>query len=110
MRQVCHGSPGEPGPRSVRSPAMYVAVPREHAPGERRVALTPDAVGRLAPLGIEVLVESGAGAPAVDTAAALHEQADLVVRVGRIEPGEVSALREGCAFVGWLWPRTSPEL
>ena len=103
---------------------MYVAVPREHAPGERRVALTPDAVGRLAPLGIEVLVESGAGAPAalpdaayreagatvVDTAAALHEQADLVVHVGRIEAGEVSALREGCAFVGWLWPRTSPEL
>src|SRR5689334_23849863 len=103
---------------------MYVAVPREHAPGERRVPLTPDAVGRLQPLGIEVLVESGAGAPAalldaayreagatiVDTTAALNEQADVVVHVGRIEPDEVAALREGCALVGWLWPRTSPEL
>jgi len=103
---------------------MYVAVPREHAPGERRVALTPDAVGRLAPLGIDVLVESGAGAAAalpddayraagatiVDTAAALHQQADVVIRVGRIEPDDVSALREGCVLVGWLWPRTSPEL
>jgi NAD(P) transhydrogenase subunit alpha len=103
---------------------MYVAVPREHAAGERRVALTPDAVGRLGPLGIEVLLESGAGAPAalpddayrqagatiVDSAAALHEQADIVVHVGRVEPEEVSALREGSALVGWLWPRTSPEL
>ena len=43
---------------------MNVAVPREHAPGERRVAITPDAVRRLTPLGLEVLVESGAGVPA----------------------------------------------
>jgi NAD(P) transhydrogenase subunit alpha len=103
---------------------MYVAVPREHAAGERRVALTPDAVGRLAPLGIEVLLESGAGVPAalpddayreagatvVDSAAALHEQADIVVRVGGLEPDDVSALREGCVLIGWLWPRTNPEL
>jgi H+-translocating NAD(P) transhydrogenase subunit alpha len=103
---------------------MYVAVPREHEPGERRVALTPDAVGRLGPLGIEVLVESGAGdlaalpdsayreagATIVDTAAALLEQADIVVRAGRVQADEVPALREGCLLVGWLWPRTSPEL
>jgi H+-translocating NAD(P) transhydrogenase subunit alpha len=103
---------------------MYVAVPREHEPGERRVALTPDAVGRLAPLGLEVLVESGAGdlaalpdsayreagATIVATAAALYEQADIVVRAGRVQADEVPALREGCLLVGWLWPRTSPEL
>jgi H+-translocating NAD(P) transhydrogenase subunit alpha len=103
---------------------MYVAVPREHEPGERRVALTPDAVGRLGSLGLEVLVESGAGdlaalpdsayreagATIVDTAAALLEQADIVVRAGRVQADEVPALREGCLLVGWLWPRTSPEL
>src|SRR6185312_12437803 len=38
------------------------------------------------------------------------EQADIVVRVGRLEPGDVAALREGCVLVGWLWPRTNPEL
>jgi NAD(P) transhydrogenase subunit alpha len=88
------------------------------------VALTPDAVGRLQPLGIEVLVESGAGDPAalpdsayreagatiVDSAAALFEQADIVVRAGRVQPDEVPALREGCVVVGWLWPRTNPDL
>jgi NAD(P) transhydrogenase subunit alpha len=103
---------------------MYVAVPREHEPGERRVALTPDAVARLEPLGLEVLVESGAGDPAalpdaafreagatiVDSAAQLHAEADIVVRAGRVQAAEVPALREGCALVGWLWPRTSPDL
>src|SRR3954447_2636090 len=103
---------------------MYVAVPREHEPGERRVALTPDAVARLEPLGLEVLVESGAGDPAalpdvafreagatiVDSAAELHAKADIVVRAGRVQAAEVPALREGCALVGWLWPRTSPDL
>src|SRR5690348_14601709 len=103
---------------------MYVAVPREHEPGERRVALTPDAVGRLQPLGIEVLIESGAGdlaalpdtayreagATIVETPAALYDQADIVVRAGQVQPDDVPALREGCVLVGWLWPRTSPEL
>jgi NAD(P) transhydrogenase subunit alpha len=40
---------------------MRVAVPRETAAGERRVALVPDAVTRLAAAGFEVVVERGAG-------------------------------------------------
>ncbi|MFJ2592386.1 Rossmann-fold NAD(P)-binding domain-containing protein [Streptomyces erythrochromogenes] len=41
---------------------MIVGVCGETAPGERRVALVPDAVGAVQALGLEVLVESGAGA------------------------------------------------
>ena len=40
---------------------MKVAVVKETAPGERRVALVPDAVTKLQAAGLEVLVESGAG-------------------------------------------------
>jgi len=40
---------------------MIVGVPVEHAPGERRVALTPDAVGRLAQKDLSVLVEKKVG-------------------------------------------------
>ncbi|HEM45767.1 MAG TPA: NAD(P)(+) transhydrogenase (Re/Si-specific) subunit alpha, partial [Alphaproteobacteria bacterium] len=40
---------------------MIVGVPKEVTPGERRVALVPDAVGPLKKLGMEVVVESGAG-------------------------------------------------
>ena len=86
---------------------MNVAVPHEHAAGERRVALTPDAVARLEPLGLKVLIESGAGdaaslldaayrdagATVVDSAAELYRQGDIVVRVGRVQPDEVAALR-----------------
>ena len=40
---------------------MRVAVPKENDAGERRVAIVPDAVGRLAPLGFSFAVEQDAG-------------------------------------------------
>ncbi|QNN24646.1 Re/Si-specific NAD(P)(+) transhydrogenase subunit alpha [Planctomycetales bacterium ZRK34] len=40
---------------------MIVGVPKETFPDERRVALTPDAVGVLAKLKVEVVIETGAG-------------------------------------------------
>jgi len=42
--------------------AVYVAVPGESTPGERRVALTPEGAAALIGLGHQVGVESGAGA------------------------------------------------
>ena len=36
---------------------MRIGVPRELEPGERRVALVPDAVSRLAGSGFEIVVE-----------------------------------------------------
>ena len=43
---------------------MKVGVARETAPGERRVALVPEALGKLQQAGLEILVETGAGAGA----------------------------------------------
>ena len=40
--------------------AMKIAVPKEITPGERRVALVPDAVAGLVKAGLQVLVERGA--------------------------------------------------
>ena len=40
---------------------MKVAVPRESYPGERRVALVPANVPQLAKVGLEVIIETGAG-------------------------------------------------
>jgi H+-translocating NAD(P) transhydrogenase subunit alpha len=39
---------------------MNVSVPKETAAGERRVALVPEVLDRLAKSGIEVVVEAGA--------------------------------------------------
>src|SRR5205085_5070033 len=53
------------GPRArIPFAAMRLGVPKETAPGERRVALVPETVGRLAGAGFEVAVERGAGAVA----------------------------------------------
>ena len=102
---------------------MKVGVPRERADGERRVALTPDAVSRLTAAGTPVLVEQGAGEAAslpdgdyreagaeVVDGEVLTGSADAIVRVGRIEPADVDGLRPGTLLVGYLWPLTNPEL
>src|SRR6185312_14035506 len=55
-----------PSPRSDTFPAfMRVGVPKETAEGEHRVALVPEVVAKLKTKGIDVLVESGAGADAL---------------------------------------------
>lgn len=43
---------------------MEIGIPAEKAPGERRVALTPAAIGRLAESGHSIVVEEGAGVAA----------------------------------------------
>jgi len=43
---------------------MKIGIPRETFPGERRVAISPTSLAALAKSGIEVVVESGAGAHA----------------------------------------------
>ena len=48
-----------------QSSPLTVGVVAEHAVGERRVALVPDAVQRLTAHGLRIIVEPGAGAPAL---------------------------------------------
>ncbi len=49
----------------VPAPQMRVGVPKETAAGEQRVALVPEVVGKLKAKGLEILVQSGAGASAL---------------------------------------------
>ena len=44
---------------------MRIGVPKETAAGEHRVALVPEVVGKLKAKGLDVLVQSGAGADAL---------------------------------------------
>lgn len=48
---------------SVVAPAknLYIGVPKEVFPGEKRVALTPDAALKIIKTGFKVRVEKGAG-------------------------------------------------
>ncbi len=103
---------------------MKIAVPRETADGETRVALTPLIAGQLVGDGVEVLVQAGAGeassntdeayreagATIVPDAPALYGQADAVLRVGRPSDEEVEMLREGSILIGTLGTLAKPEL
>jgi NAD(P) transhydrogenase subunit alpha len=97
---------------------MRIAVPKESAPGERRVGLVPDGVGKLVKAGHEVVIEQGAGSAAgipddafVKAGATLRPDfastvtgADVVTKVQRPSAGEVAALSSGVVLVALLQP------
>ena len=103
---------------------MYIAVLRETAPGERRVALVPDAVQRLADMGHQVAVVAGAGEAAQHTDAAysaagatvtadvrhLVSQAHVVLGIRAPSPEIQAAMRPGTMLIGMLAPLSNPEL
>lgn len=97
---------------------MKIAVPKEHAPGENRVALIPETVAKFVKAGIAVAVERGAGTAAhfpddayaaagatvaADTAA-LYAGADVVARVAKPSDAELEGLRPGTILIGFLAP------
>ncbi len=103
---------------------MKVGVPREATPGERRVALVPDSVTKLVEAGVEVVVETGAGAAASFRDAAyeaagahvaandeaLYGDADLVAKVQKPAAEEIERLREGTVLVSFLQPLVDAEV
>jgi NAD(P) transhydrogenase subunit alpha len=102
---------------------VRVAVPKESAPGERRVALVPEIVKKLTDTGFELSVETGAGAGAsfsdrayeeagasiVSSAEELLSQADAVVKVQKPSNEEIELLREGSILIAFLQPLTDRD-
>jgi proton-translocating NAD(P)+ transhydrogenase subunit alpha len=100
---------------------MKVAVVKETAPGERRVALIPEIVTRLTGAGLDVLVESGAGAGAwfpdaayaeagatIVTREELASEAAVILTVTRPDDTLLPALKPGQAVIGMLNPLADP--
>jgi len=97
---------------------MIVAVSREAASGERRVALVPETVARLVKGGATVKVARGAGeraafpdalyaqagASLVDDPASLVSDADVMLCVGRPADALLAAMKPGAALIGFLSP------
>ena len=104
---------------------MRIAVPREIAPGERRVALVPESCKKLTQAGYEIAIEAGAGDAAgfgdgeytklgvsvVGDPAALLGGANLILKVtaptvaeGGGGRDEVSWMQPGAIYVGSLMP------
>jgi NAD(P) transhydrogenase subunit alpha len=108
---------------------MKVAVVRERRAHERRVAVSPDSVKRMAAMGLEIIAESGAGEAAgfsdatlssagavlvPDDATALAD-ADIVLKVQRPITGadgsldELHLLKPGAVLIGLLQPLQNPD-
>jgi NAD(P) transhydrogenase subunit alpha len=107
--------------RTAGDIALRVGVAKETAPGERRVALVPEAVEKLRAADVSVLVERGAGVeawfPDIDyaeagakivTASDLYSQSDVIVRIHRPTPAEMKKLRPNQVVIGMLAPLLDP--
>ena len=93
---------------------MRLGIAKETSPGERRVALVPETLGRLGD-GIDVIVEAGAGDAAGFPDAAYTEagaeigdpwSADVVAKVATPGPEEAAKLRSGQVLIAFLQPLT----
>jgi NAD(P) transhydrogenase subunit alpha len=100
---------------------MRVGVVAERRAGERRVALVPDAVGKLVTAGLRVAVESGAGKHAFATddayraaGAVVVDQvltdSDVVLTVSPLTVEQAGQLRRGAITLGFLPAAAQTEL
>lgn len=94
---------------------MIVGVPKETVPGEQRVALVPELVPKLTKAGLDVIVQSGAGAAAgfLDPAYAergarlepeVLDKANVLLKVQPPTLDEVDRMKEGSVLIGFLQP------
>ena len=96
---------------------MKIAVVRETAPGETRVAATPETVKKFIGLGAEVAVESGAGDSAsisdahfeaagatVGPREKLLAGADIILAINGPDVGTLNGAKSGAVLVGSLDP------
>jgi NAD(P) transhydrogenase subunit alpha len=102
---------------------MQIGVPAETVPGERRVALVPETIGRLAKVGSTVLVQRGAGTSASFTdeayeaagatlaadAAEVYAKADFIAKVSRPTDAELELCRPGQTLLAFLAPLGDPQ-
>jgi NAD(P) transhydrogenase subunit alpha len=97
---------------------MRLGVPKESRPGERRVALIPDAVESLTGKGLEVVVEAGAGEGSghpddqyTDAGATIGDAwgADIVLHVSPPSVEEIGRVGRGKLLIGFLAPLTATD-
>ena len=99
---------------------MQIGILKEKQ--DNRVAIAPDALAKIKALGVEVCVESSAGAGAMydDAAYAAEarvvsretvlEQSDLIISINPPDDAELSGLKEGTVLIAQFQPFLNPEV
>ncbi len=107
-----------------REKHMKIAIPKEIAANERRVAWVPETVSKFAKSALEVAVQSGAGegasfadrayteagAKISPDAVATFKGADVILKVQKPALNEVELMGEGAVLIALLQPATNPDL
>ena len=108
---------------------MKIGVPKEVLNGETRVAVSPDSVKKFIGIGLDVLIQSGAGdsasmadvlfksegATIISEAKEVYGQADIILKVaspltgGSSEVNEVSMMKPDAILIGLLNPLFSQD-
>jgi H+-translocating NAD(P) transhydrogenase subunit alpha len=101
---------------------MRIGVPKETAAGEHRVALVPEVISKLKAKGLEVLVQSGAGADALlsdeafikagaEVTSDAHKvwASDVVLTIAPPDPEAIRGLGTGSILIGFLAPLSAPR-
>jgi NAD(P) transhydrogenase subunit alpha len=103
---------------------LKIAVPKETAEHEKRVAVSAETVKKLSDSGVLVMIESGAGAGAAICDEAfkaagakiakgaddLYKGADIVLRVQAPDEGELGRIPKGALLIAMLSPYTNGAL
>lgn len=100
---------------------LVIGVPKETAPGERRVAVVPDVVKKFNSLGVEVCMERGAGtgsyfrdedfgaANIAPSSAEVFARSRMILRVQPPTLDEVRLIQPGTVLIGFLHPYQDRE-
>jgi NAD(P) transhydrogenase subunit alpha len=104
---------------------VKIVIPAESRPGEKRVAMVPSVVKKFTTLGLDVVVESGAGTAAfapdatyVEAGARVAEgaafdselaSADVVASVRPLDPERVRRMRRGGVTISFLSPGSDTD-
>jgi len=91
---------------------ICLGVPKEIEQGEQRVALVPTVAERFKKMGVEILLESGAGkgsyypdkaydsATIVNSAGELYQRSDLILKIQPPTEAEIDQMKEAAVVAG----------
>ena len=123
LRFFSAASDDKPPPKGIPYDKLTVGIPKEHFPLERRVAASPESVGRLVKPGFNVVVENGAGdkshfsnsdyeaagATIVASADDVWKQSDVVLKL-RPPSADEAAKLEDKTLISFIYPAQNKDL
>ncbi len=113
-----------PSMKYNRTLNISIGSPQEAAPGEARVAMTPDSARQLQNLGYDCFIETGAGTAAgfsdaayrnagvtvVDSANELYAQSHVIAKVRPPSRAEVASMQSGQTLISFFYPAQNKDL